>query len=107
MQVEEGDSVEKAQEKVTKLLDELAKNYEAAGKQLFKTKQSHISVRASTSTLIQMKTKDKKPTNKKKCLKTFLMASKRNTMIKSKMPLELRKKSKIRENKKLKSFKKE
>lgn len=52
MQIEEGDSNDKAIEKLNKLLDELSKGYEAASKQLFKTKQARSKIEASSSHLI-------------------------------------------------------
>ena len=105
--VDENDSSEKAIEKVNKLLDELAKNYEAAGKQLFKARQARLKVTAGNTILRQGKPKKRKQTNKKSCLRTSSTGSKRNMMKNCKTLKRLKKKRKIRGNKSLKNFKKE
>lgn len=65
MQIEEGDSNEKAIEKLNKLLDELSKGYEAASKQLFKTKQARSKIEVSNSHSIQVKLRKKRLTSKR------------------------------------------
>ena len=54
-----------------------------------------------------MKIKNKRLINKNKCLRIYLMVSRRNMMMKSRMHLKLRNNKKIKESLKLNNFKKE
>ena len=87
------------------MLDELSKAYEIAGKQLFKTKQSLVGIKASILIFIQMKRKKKKQINKKKCLKIFSTISRKNMMIKLNTQVKLKNKKRRKESKRLKNYK--